>query len=93
MDALTVFLEHVVLFTAPEVGHISRDERKLASEKFCRLSQAVGRHSEFVRGIVLGLLRQHFFQQRLEFMELGFQQIARASARIDEAPQNWGILE
>ena len=68
-----VGLENVVLFAASEVRHIGRDERELAGENFRRLGQAVRGHGHFMRGVVLGLLRQRLFQQRLEFMEIRFQ--------------------
>ena len=71
MNALAVVLQHVVLFAASEVRHVGGDERELAGENFRRLGQAARGHGHFMRGVVLGLLRQRLFQQRLEFMERG----------------------
>ena len=49
----------------PEVRHVGRDERELAGENLRRLGQAAGSHGHFMRGVVLSLLRQCLFQQRL----------------------------
>ena len=65
--------ERVVLLAMPEIRHVCRDERELAGENFRRLGQAVRGHGHFMRGVVLGLLRQRLFQQRLEFMKRGHQ--------------------
>jgi hypothetical protein len=93
VNTFAVLLEHVILFAAPEVRHVGGDERELAGENFRRLGQAARCHGHFMRGVVLGLLRQRLFQQRLEFMERGHQQIARAGARVDEAAQHRRVLE
>ena len=46
-----------------------------------------------MRRIVLGLMRQRFFQQRLEFMEISLQQITARGAGINEAAQYGRIPE
>ena len=62
--------QHVILLAASEVRHVGRDERELAGKNFRRFGQAARGHGHFMRGVVLGLLRQRLFQQRLEFMEI-----------------------
>ena len=70
MLCLTVIHEVIVLSVAPQVRHIRCNESELTGKNFSRLGQAACRHGHFVRGVVLGFLRQRLFQQRLEFMEI-----------------------
>ena len=91
--AFAKVFENIILLSPPKVRHVGGDERELAGENFRRLGQAARGHGHFMRGVVLGLLRQRLFQQRLEFMERGHQQIALAGARVDEAAQHRRVFE
>ena len=80
------------MLTSTEVRHVGRDERELAGENLRRLRKAARGHGHFMRGVVLGLLRQRFFQQRLEFMERASSKspsAARGLMRLPSTGASW----
>ena len=88
MDALAVVQQRIFLFRSPEIRHVGCNQRELTGEDFRRFGHTPRSHCQFVCSPFLAFLRQDLFQQRLEFMEISYQQILLSSARVDQTAQH-----
>src|SRR5687767_1183089 len=68
--SIAILTEAPIVLASTQIRHIRGDERELAGEDFRRLGEAVRGHSHFMSSVILGLLRERPFQQRLEFVVL-----------------------
>src|SRR4051794_2486435 len=93
MNTFAVVLKHLVLLAASEIRNVCGHERELAGKDFRRLGDATCCHCQFVRGFIISFLGEGFIEQRLEIMELSYEEVTAQRTRVDEATQVRGFLE
>src|SRR5262245_3871394 len=89
MVRVGVTLEQLVLFPAPQVRNICRNNSELARKDLGSTRSTSRSYGQLVHRVVCLLSSKRFLQQRLEIMEALCQQVPTIIRWVNETSERW----